>query len=285
MTGSLMPRTQAVADRVLVVQQVGSTNDLARQMVVDGRITSGMTVVSADVQTAGHGRLGRVWMAYPGESFTVTFVSFVPMSIASDDRFNGWLPMLAGLASLDSIGDVVRSTTEDMCAVLQLKWPNDLFYGGNKLGGILVELVQCPHRHDDAVAVLFGVGINLRVPQEHLPTAQSTSLQLHVDGLAAFDELRDALAARIVHGLRVGLRELIADPDVAVRVLHRQTTGRCWTLGHRVEVAIIGGERVNGTAVGLGADASLQVQEDSGVRRIIRTGDVAVLGGGIAIPK
>ena len=105
---------------------VPSTQDVARRLAIG-------TVVVADHQTAGRGRLDRRWEAPPGTALLASWVMPVhPLA-----------PLAAGVAAALACGDRVR-----------LKWPNDLLLDGRKLGGILVE------RTADRCVV--GTGINLR---------------------------------------------------------------------------------------------------------------------------
>jgi BirA family transcriptional regulator, biotin operon repressor / biotin---[acetyl-CoA-carboxylase] ligase len=107
------------------VKTVTSTQDLAREL----RIGS---VVVADHQTAGRGRLERQWEAPPGTALLVSFVL----------EPNPLLSLAAGVAAAEACGPAVR-----------LKWPNDLLLDGRKLGGILVE--------NTAGKAICGIGINL----------------------------------------------------------------------------------------------------------------------------
>ena len=104
---------------------VTSTQDVARTLPVG-------TVVVADHQTAGRGRLGRRFEAPPGTALLASWV--MPAHTLA--------PIAAGVAAAQACGDEVR-----------LKWPNDLLLGGRKLGGILVERIgqKC----------VVGTGINL----------------------------------------------------------------------------------------------------------------------------
>lgn len=104
---------------------VPSTQDVARQLPVG-------TVVVAQHQTAGRGRLGRRWEAPPGSALLASWVMPV----------HDLAPLAAGVAAARACGDAVR-----------LKWPNDLLLEGRKLGGILVE--RTGHK------CLVGTGINL----------------------------------------------------------------------------------------------------------------------------
>jgi len=110
---------------VIRVDAVSSTQDVARQLPVG-------TVVVAEQQTAGRGRLGRRWEAPPGSALLASWVMPV----------NELAPLAAGVASARACGESVR-----------LKWPNDLLLAGRKVGGILVERTgrKC----------IVGTGVNL----------------------------------------------------------------------------------------------------------------------------
>jgi BirA family transcriptional regulator, biotin operon repressor / biotin---[acetyl-CoA-carboxylase] ligase len=111
--------------QVLRVGSVTSTQDVARAMPVG-------SIVVADHQTAGRGRLERRWESPSGTALLVSFV-LTP---------NPLLSLAAGVAAAEACGPDVR-----------LKWPNDLLLHGKKLGGILVETT--PDR------AICGIGINL----------------------------------------------------------------------------------------------------------------------------
>jgi BirA family biotin operon repressor/biotin-[acetyl-CoA-carboxylase] ligase len=110
---------------VIRVDAVPSTQDVARQLPVG-------TVVVAEHQTAGRGRLGRRWEAPPGSALLASWVMPV----------HELAPFAAGVAAAHACGEAVR-----------LKWPNDLLLDGRKLGGILVE--RTGHK------CVVGTGINL----------------------------------------------------------------------------------------------------------------------------
>jgi BirA family transcriptional regulator, biotin operon repressor / biotin---[acetyl-CoA-carboxylase] ligase len=107
------------------LESVTSTQDVARDLPIG-------SIVIADHQTAGRGRLDRRWEAPPGTALLVSFVL----------ELNPVLSLAAGVAAAEACGPQVR-----------LKWPNDLLLIGRKLGGILVEAT--PHK------AVCGIGINL----------------------------------------------------------------------------------------------------------------------------
>ncbi|TPF86871.1 hypothetical protein BW13_02650 [Bifidobacterium sp. UTCIF-37] len=294
-----MPATCRAADQVTLLDEVGSTNTLARQMVADGRIDlvglsnpanpMKIAVVAADTQSAGRGRLDHTWTSRPGESFTVTFVVAVPRAVVVDESVNGWLQMIAGLSALDAIDDALAvsgarplaADTAGVAAAPRLKWPNDVYLAGRKLGGILAEMVPLPQQGDDAdassVAIVFGIGLNLDVPADRLPTDESTSLQLHYAPLPLPDGLRDAIAAGVVRSLRRRLATFVSDPGRRAAVLLRETRERSYTLGRHAVAHFVDGTELEGVAEDLNPDASLILRTADGAEHTVRTADVGVL--------
>ncbi|RDX10431.1 biotin--acetyl-CoA-carboxylase ligase, partial [Bifidobacterium longum] len=150
-----LPRTTAVADHVVAVDETDSTNALAVQMIGDGSLTLpdhqdgelAVAVVAADRQTAGRGRNGHKWVSQPGRCSTMSYAVRIPRAIATDESVNGWLQMIAGLVTLDALNGMIEeygaAPNQPDCS-LELKWPNDVFCHGLKLGGLLSELVIPP---------------------------------------------------------------------------------------------------------------------------------------------
>ena len=85
--------------------------------------------------------------------------------------------MIAGCEMREAIVGAVCDFGGTLDEDVLLKWPNDIFAGGKKLGGVLAEMVPIPDC-GDRVAIVIGVGLNLAVAQERLPIDKSTSLQL-----------------------------------------------------------------------------------------------------------
>lgn len=312
-----MPLSEQVADSVVRYVRVGSTNDVARQALLQGRIGYSdsslppMALIAADVQEAGRGRMGREWLNRPGECFMVSFVSVVPSSVVYGASINGWLPVLAGLCSIDAVNEVLghcnAHAIHDDCR-LMLKWPNDIFCEGYKLGGILVESVQLDRNgagkdidnaaihadatldnarenssHDDGgqseplVGVIFGIGLNMAIPAEFLPTQQATSLQLHWEGLPQATVLRDRIASGIAAKLREGLHGLMNNPTEYIDQLLKRYVRICWTVGRRVKANMVDGTVRYGKALSIMPDASLQMMSDDGQIHVVHTGDVGIL--------
>lgn len=200
--------------------------------------------------------------------------------------------------SADVAGTHSAAGGQGVCS-LRLKWPNDVFLHDHKLGGILLELVlphggaasavsdaaagtgmrPCPSVPDDRrmVGLVIGIGLNLAIPADRLPTELSTSLQLHRAPLPDPMRLRDLIAARMTAALRDRLRAFMVDPTGYAAALRDETEPLCWTLGRPVEARLVDGGAVRGTALRLNPDASLVIRDVAGDDHTVTTGDVGVL--------
>ncbi|WP_161522276.1 biotin--[acetyl-CoA-carboxylase] ligase [Bifidobacterium xylocopae] len=294
-----MSDRRAAADRVVHVfdgmdesgdeAAGGPTRSSLKVVPLRSEAGIGMTVpislALADRQNQGRGRLDRVWYNQPGESFMASWAAALPTRILSGAR-GGWLPMAVGLALAHGLDEVLHDCGaepldgSDGPVGLSLKWPNDLFRRGRKLAGVLCEFVPVDERESVLVA---GVGLNLFVPADRLPTELAGSLQLEYGPLPAYGGLRDRLALAVSAELARSLTRLVEGGDEAYADLRREVMAHSWTLGRQVEINPVSGDPVRGRAVGLNTDASLEVELDGGGRFAVTTGDVGVLpetGGG-----
>lgn len=221
-----------------------------------------LAVLATDDQTAGRGRLDRVWSASPGASLAISvFVRLDPT--AADPQRLGWLPLLAGVA-------MTRAVRELGVAGAGLKWPNDVLVGGRKISGVLTELT--PH------GVVIGAGLNTRMTDEQLPVPTATSLA--IEGVA--DGGADApLADRALAAYLRSLRDLVAQwreaPTAgALRPLVEPVLD---TLGLAVRVDQPGLAPLRGVAEALDDDARLLVRPGEGSSALVAVsaGDVTHL--------
>lgn len=143
--------------------------------------------------------------------------------------------MIAGLVTLDALNGMIEeygaAPNQPDCS-LELKWPNDVFCHGLKLGGLLSELVIPPSSGtgtdadaDDDVVIVFGVGLNLALAPVGCPRRNRPRCSCMVSGLPSFGEMRDAVAERQVEGFRERLVKFIAEPEGPGRVVARGGEG------------------------------------------------------------
>ena len=233
------------------VDETGSTNAdvlaLAREGAPDG------TVVVAEHQTAGRGRVGRTWVAPPGASLLLSVLIRPPSELA------GRTSMAMGLAAVDAVEASAGFRP-------RLKWPNDLVWPGDgsstdrKLAGILAE-AHWPSPND--VAVVVGIGINVNWPDE-LP-ADLREIATAVNHIAGHDVDRERLLVDLLLHLDHRCRQLATDD------LLRAWRTSSATLGRRVRVDL-GAETIEGVARDITDDGHLVVDD-----RIVTVGDVVHL--------
>lgn len=280
-----LEETRAVADKVVSLAESGSTHADARGMIerheiaLDGGGRLPVTVIAADYLSNALVRFGRQWITAPGKSLTVTFVSVIPSAVADDEMVNGWLAMLAGLSTLDALEGAIDACGarpfEEDCG-FRLKWPNDVYCHGLKLGGTVAEVQPLP---DDFTrrALVVSVGLNLTMPADHLPTPQATSLQMNVGPLPPVDDLRDMIVSRYVVSLRERLGAFVEAPGAEAGRMRTEMRHVCWMMGRVVDAQLIDGTAVHGEVVALNDDASISVRTDGGDVRALLASEVGLL--------
>jgi len=219
---------EAAGWRLRTYESLASTSDLCRTLAAAGE-PEGLAVL-ARRQTAGRGSRGREWLSEPGN----LFVSYL---IRPSDRpaDAGMWALLAGLAAAESL---------DHPGIV-LKWPNDLLFGGAKLGGILIDCATTAEGQLDWLVI--GIGINL-------------TCALDIEGRAVISLGSaippDMLATRIADSLSYWRRVRLLEGWGAIRTawLARATPiGQTMTLRQGETV-------VGGRFAGLGEDGSLLLQ-------------------------
>jgi BirA family transcriptional regulator, biotin operon repressor / biotin---[acetyl-CoA-carboxylase] ligase len=224
-----------------VVAQTGSTNaDLLAEAA--GGSPEG-TVLVAEAQSAGRGRLSRNWISQPRSALLFS-VLLRPAQVPAA-RW-GWVPLLAGVAAASALRAGASVGTS-------LKWPNDVLVGGAKLAGILAE-------HSGG-AIVVGIGINVSASRAELPGPGATSLAL--EGASSLD--RGQLLATILAGLeRWYLAWSGAFGDADASGLRAEYRRLCQTLGQQVRVIMPGGRELNGAAADVDPDGRLIVSTPAG---------------------
>jgi BirA family biotin operon repressor/biotin-[acetyl-CoA-carboxylase] ligase len=223
--------------QVDVVERTGSTN--ADLMAAAAAGAPDRTVLVAEHQEAGRGRLARSWVAPPGSGITVS-VLFRPQGVPPS-RF-GWLPLLAGLATLDAVRELTA-------APAGLKWPND------------------PGRP----AVVVGIGLNVAASPPDQPGATSLAAE---GGPSDRSTVLVALLTRL-REREASWREGRGDAD-ATRLRADYRAG-CASLGSEVRVELPGGTVLTGIAEDVDRDGRLLLLDAAGHRRAVAAGDVVHL--------
>jgi BirA family biotin operon repressor/biotin-[acetyl-CoA-carboxylase] ligase len=178
-------RLGRLASQILYFPTVGSTNDVAAVLASSDRADGAL--VLADQQTAGRGRRGHSWFSPPASGLYVSVVMMPALAQVDPSRATLLLTLAAGVAIAEGVEAASGLRPS-------LKWPNDLFIGRRKVGGILAETAG-------AASVVLGYGVNLRetaFPPEIADRATSLDGESgsRVDRTAVLVETLAALARR-----------------------------------------------------------------------------------------
>lgn len=242
--------TRIVGSQIVNYNSVSSTMDVARSLAIAGAREG--TVVVAEEQTAGRGRLSRRWLAPPGSSLLLSVILKPPPSKLSA------LSMMAALA-------VSRSIEQATGLAASIKWPNDVLLGGKKVCGILIESDMVKEAVNWAI---IGIGINVNLDVSSLPGLETpaTSLSSALGHQVSRPEL--------LHTLLQELDELYQ------LLLQGQPVQQHWlerldTLGK--EVTVRQGDRIErGVAESVDEQGRLLLRRADGSLTMIVAGDVTL---------
>ena len=236
------PRLGPLASPILFFSSIGSTNDEAAGLAVEG------AVVVADEQTSGRGRRGRIWLSPPRSGLYVSTVLAPARARVDQRRATSLLTLAAGVA----IAEGIHASSG---LAVDLKWPNDLYASGRKLAGILAEAVRD--------VVVLGYGINLTPaaypPELHpRPTSIEAETGVAVDRARVLADTLVALAARYADLLDGRFDAILG----AWRERAPAASGATvtWHVASRAQT---------GVTAGVDDDGALLVRTEHGIERIV----------------
>ena len=157
----MLPHTLFIGQQLYFLPVCESTNSEAQQLLIKNEATEGCTVITHQ-QTKGRGQRGNFWEAEPGKNVTLSVI-LSPSFLAARQQF--YLNIAVSLAVLDLLHELGLHQA-------QVKWPNDLFYEGKKLGGILIENTINSYILQHSI-----IGIGLNVNQLNFDYTTATSMR------------------------------------------------------------------------------------------------------------
>lgn len=159
--------TQYIGKRFLYLTSCHSTNDLAKQLDNRGLTTNGM-VIHAGHQTKGRGQQGSSWLSNPDENLTFSLV-LKPQELNITHQF-----LFNKVLSIHLLG-FFRSYYPEHAHAFHIKWPNDLYFYGKKIAGVLIENT---FQGAYVRTCIVGIGLNVNQTSFDLPQASSLALEL-----------------------------------------------------------------------------------------------------------
>ncbi|MBI2354634.1 MAG: biotin--[acetyl-CoA-carboxylase] ligase [Deltaproteobacteria bacterium] len=250
-------KTAIVGRRIVCLQETASTNADAFRLAEEGAAEG--TVIIADSQSGGKGRLGRAWSSPPGVNLYCSVI--LRPSIRPYEA-----PQLTFISAVAAARAIERATALKP----QIKWPNDVLVGGRKVAGLLNEMSA----ETDAINfVILGLGVNLNMTAGQFPPDlrhPATSLFLETGRPVA----RQEFAAFMLNELDRLYAGFLAHGFTPVR---EEWQERCNAHGREVVVCDGGAEVARGMFAGIDGDGALLLRRQDGMVERILSGDVRVL--------
>ena len=149
-----------VGQNLVTIKQVDSTNSFLKNLLSNSKPVPEGTVIMAEEQYAGRGQQQNTWHSEPGKNLTFSLL-LKPHFLSVGDQFD--LNRAASLGVYDALQPILGDQ-------LKIKWPNDIYYGDRKLGGMLIENTIQGTQLKDSV-----IGIGLNINQENFPSGASNA--------------------------------------------------------------------------------------------------------------
>lgn len=231
---------------------VNSTMDIAFDLAVQG--SSEGTVICAEAQGRGRGRLGRSWLSPKSKGIYLSII--LRPSFAANET-----PKLTLLSAV-AVAEAIREITDIRC---QIKWPNDILVEGKKVGGILTELNA---EMDRTKFIILGIGINVNSKKSQLPPHATSLKEEKKESVSRVD-----LTRQIIRQLDNYYSLFKKKGFLAIIEQWRELSA---TLNRRVKVS--SQKRfIEGEALDIDTDGALLIRNDHGLIEKIYSGDLVSL--------
>ena len=234
-----------------------STNAEAFRLAEDGAVEG--TVITADEQNKGKGRLGRTWSSPPGANLYCSVILRPHIK-----------PFEAPQLTFLSAVAVARAIEQAAGLEPEIKWPNDVLIGGRKVAGLLNEMSA---ETDGINFVILGIGVNLNMTADQFPdNLRHPATSLYIETGAKVGRARfTALLLNELDRLYAGFL------DGGFAQVRREWEERCNAGGREVVVCNPGCADIRGQFAGIDSDGALLVRSRDGAVERILSGDVRVL--------
>jgi len=243
-------KTKKLGQHIVYHDAVGSTMDEAFRLGVEGAVEG--TVVCAESQTKGRGRLGRIWSSPKGKGVYLSLILRPKLSPIEVSK----LTLLCAVSVCEALRNISGIP-------VVIKWPNDLLVDEKKLVGILTELSA---ETDQVKFVVVGLGVNVNTTASHLPEG-ATSLKIESRKHFSRVEVIQEILRRTEFWYNLFQVE-------GFKPVVKRWKELSVTLGKHIRISEPG-EDMYGKAMDIDDDGGLLIRSDSGVVVKKMTGDVA----------
>jgi BirA family biotin operon repressor/biotin-[acetyl-CoA-carboxylase] ligase len=251
-------KTETLGKVLYLFEEIGSTNEVAFELARNGAPEG--TVVIADSQTQGRGRLQRRWISPPGVNLYISVI-FRPSIAAKNAPF---LTLVASIALAETIKNEGANTL--------IKWPNDILINWKKVAGVLTAMQP---RGDEVDFVVVGVGVNLNMTRETMKKEMGEVAEI---ATSLREELgheieRARFTADLINEIEMWYQRFLKNGKSPII---KEWMRRWGAINRRVQVKF-NETVVEGTASGIDENGYLLIKKDDGTTERIISGDVILL--------
>ncbi len=248
-------KNNKLVQEIYYKDELDSTNEFAKSLAREGALEG--TIVIADTQTSGKGRLGRTWVSPPKTGIWLSLI----LRPEIKPQHAGQLTLLSGLCMCEAIHNITGMNS-------YIKWPNDVVVNGKKVCGILTEMNAEIERVNH---VVLGIGVNVNQNEfnEDLPYATSLS----IEGQTNYK--RSIIVKEFIDIFEKAYEAYKVSESLA-EFLPRYEN-KCITLGKEVKI-IEGGREIIAQAINVEENGNLIVMLSDGSKKQIYAGEVSVRG-------
>lgn len=247
--------TKYIGRNIIYLDEIDSTNNYGKLQA--NELEEG-TVIVAERQTAGKGRLGRSWLSPKKKGIWMTIV----LKPNLDPLLAQNITLLGGAA----VGQAFQSMGVDY----RIKWPNDLLLNGKKICGILTEM-SCELNMIDYI--LMGIGINLNLDLEDLDGLLDKASSIKIEENREID--RQILFARILNEFELLYEDFIREGHInkSIEIIGEKLL----LVGEEIRI-IHGLKEEEGRLLGINREGHLLVEKESGLIEEVYSGEISIRG-------
>jgi BirA family transcriptional regulator, biotin operon repressor / biotin---[acetyl-CoA-carboxylase] ligase len=252
---SLGLETQTLGQVIHYEESVPSTQKIAHDLAGNGAVEG--TLVIADEQTAGRGRLMREWHSSPSSGIWMSLILKPHLPPQKAPQFT----LITAVAVVQAIEEVTELQP-------QIKWPNDILINGKKVTGILTELQA---ESDKINSIIIGIGMNVNHTIDHFPDeirSIATSLAIEKGNQLSRAELVQNVLERIESLYKLYMKEGFTP----IKLLWESYAV---SIGKKIRARTINGT-IEGTALGITAEGVLKIKDHKGTVHQIYSADIEV---------
>jgi len=248
-------KTKIIGKEIYSYESVGSTNNIAYELAEEGAREG--TVVIANEQTKGKGRLGRSWASPRGGGIYVSCI-LRPNILLNE------VPKITLVAAISA----VKAIRKFLDLEGLIRWPNDIFISDRKAGGILTELKGELDRVD---FFILGIGINVNTPKKALPKG-GTSLKEETKSSKDFSRVE--FVKVLFETLE---KEYTKFKEHGFSSIRSELKSYSCALGRHITIATGAKKKFHGKAVNINENGALVVKLDNGSQKTFLSGDVSLI--------